>query len=119
MPGGRRWRWSDDPFSYTKLCITVPALVFLGVVLISAFEKGQQWLDQWLPSSSALNVVVVGSIGLAAYLFFLKVVWKLLPAGIRARIPYDREEAIELKGDVRSFWDLCRLIMRTIFKEGK
>jgi len=112
MPGGRRWRWSDEPFSYTKLCITVPVLVFFGVVLASAFEKGQQWLDRWLPSSNILNVAAVGAIGLGAYLFFLKVVWKLLPAGIRARIPYDRIEASQLKGDVRSFWDLCMLILR-------
>ncbi len=112
MPGGRRWRWSDEPFSYTKLCITIPALVFFGVVFISAFEKGQQWLVHWLPSSNILNVAAVGLIALAAYLFFLKVVWRLLPADIRAHIPYDLQEARELKGDVRSFWDLCKLILR-------
>jgi hypothetical protein len=112
MPGGRRWRWSDEPFSYTKLCITIPALVFFGVVLTSAFEKGQKLMDHWLPSSNILDVAAVGLIALAGYLFFLKVVWRLLPTDIRARIPYDREEANELKGDVRSFWGLCKLILR-------
>jgi len=47
------------------------------------------------------------------YLFFMKVLWRLLPAKIRARIPYDRQEAIESKGDIKSFWDLRKLVLRT------
>jgi len=104
VPGARRWNPSDEPFSYTKLCYFTPILVFGVVLLISVFEG-----DEWLPSSAALNVAIVSAIALAVYLFFLKVVWRLLPAGIRARIPYDRKQAMELKGDIRSFWELRRL----------
>jgi RHS repeat-associated protein len=39
----------------------------------------------------------------------MKVLWRLLPASIRARIPYDAKEASESKGDIRSFWDLRKL----------
>jgi len=97
MPGFSRWRWSDEPFSYTKLCTTIPLLVFAVVLLISLFGR-----DQWMPSSDALSVAFVGLIALATYVFFLKVVWRLLPVGVRARIPYDRKEAGELKGDIKS-----------------
>src|SRR5207248_10008207 len=76
VPGARRWNPSDEPFSYTKLCYFTPILVFGVVLLISVFEG-----DEWLPSSAALNVAIVSAIALAVYLFFLKVVWRLLPAG--------------------------------------
>src|SRR5229473_3375088 len=98
MPGFGRWHPSEEPFSYTKLCAFVPILVFATVLFISMF-KG----DKWLPSSMALSVAIVGLTAAAIYLFFLKVVWLLLPGGIRARIPYDRQEASESKGDIRSF----------------
>jgi hypothetical protein len=104
MPGSIRWRWSDEPFSYQKLCYSVPMLVFFGVVIASAFG------DNWLPSSNFLDVLLVGLIAGAIYLFFLKVVWQLLPARIRARIPYDRQEAENSKGDVKSFREFCRVI---------
>lgn len=52
---------------------------------------------------------MVGVIAAATYFFVLKVVWLLLPGGIRARIPYDSKEANESKGDIRSFWDLRKL----------
>jgi hypothetical protein len=102
-----------------KLCFYyLPGLlVFLGIValLISALG-GLQWLELvggWLPSSVLLRVVIgVALIG-AYYLFFMKVLWRLLPAGIRARIPYDAKEASQSKGDVRSFWDLRKLVLPT------
>ncbi|MGB8589862.1 MAG: hypothetical protein WCD40_00665 [Candidatus Acidiferrales bacterium] len=108
MPGFRRWHPSEEPFSYTKLCTAIPILVFGTVLLISMF-KG----DKWLPSSVALSVVIVGLIAAAIYFLFLKVVWLLLPGGIRARIPYDRKEASESKGDVKSFWDIRKLVVPT------
>jgi hypothetical protein len=104
MPGGIRWKWGDEPFSYTKLCYAIPILVFMSAVVIPLFK------EDWLPRSSFLNVLLVGSIALVVYLFFLKIVWRLLPARIRARIPYNRQEAENFKGDVRSFWDLCRAL---------
>jgi hypothetical protein len=107
MPGARRWRPSEEPFSYTKLCAPVPVLVFVAILLISTFTE-----DRWLPSSMVLNVAVVGLIAAAAYFFFLKIVWLLLPGGVRARIPYDRREASESKGDIKSFWDLRKLLAR-------
>ena len=106
MPGGARWRWSDEPFSYTKLCYTVPGIVICSWLFLS----GIGW-DAWLPKSNFLCVVVVGLIAVAAYVFFLTVVWDLLPNRIRERTPFDQIEAERLKGDVRSFWDLCKLIL--------
>ena len=71
------------------------------------------WLKGRRPrllSSIFLSVVVVGLIAAAIYFFFLKVVWLLLPRSIRVRIPYDRKEASESKGDIKSFWDLRKLV---------
>ena len=119
MPGGRPWNPSKEPFSYAKLCYYYfpSLLLFLGlaVLLVSAF-RDLQWLDQigkWLPSSALLRVVIgVALIG-GYYLFFMKVLWRLLPASIRTRIPYDAKEASQLKGDIRSFWDLRKLVLPT------
>ena len=72
-----------------------------------------RWLKRRRPrllSSIFLSVVVVGLIAAAIYFFFLKVVWLLLPRSIRVRIPYDRKEASESKGDIKSFWDLRKLV---------
>jgi hypothetical protein len=115
MPGFRRWHPSEEPFSYTKLCFYyLPCmLLFLGLaaMLVSAFGK-LQWLDrlgEWLPSSIPLGIAI-GAVFIGAYdLFFMKVLWKLLPASVRARIPYDAKEASESKGDIKSFWDLRKL----------
>jgi hypothetical protein len=104
MPGGVRWNWGDEPFSYQKLCYVIPMVVFLVAVAIPLSG------DQWLPRSNFLNVVVVAAVGVIVYLFFLKVVWRLLPARKRERIPYNRQEAVNSKGDVRSFRDFCRVI---------
>jgi ABC-type Fe3+ transport system permease subunit len=106
MPGATRWRWSDEPFSYTKLCYAVPPLVFAIVLLLSAVG-----IDEWLPKSISFSVVTVGFIALASYFFFLIVVWRLLPARIRVRIPYDRKEAAEQKGDIRSFWTFYKVLL--------
>jgi len=106
MPGFPRWRWSNEPFSYTKLCYLVPLLVFAPAAFFPAFER-----CRWLPSSNVLRVATVGLIALGAYYFFLKVVWKLLPARVRERTPYDLKEAVELKGDVRSFRDFCKVLL--------
>jgi len=117
MPGGRRWHPSEEPFSYTKLCFYyLPCwLLFLSLaaLMVSAFG-GLQWLDQvgsWLPSSVLLRIVIGAALLGAYYLFFMKVLWWLLPASIRARIPYDAKEASESKGDIRSFWDLHKLVL--------
>ena len=115
MPGFRRRHPSEEPFSYTKLCYYYfPGLLaFLGIValLISAFGK-LQWLDHldsWLPSS-IVSGVAFGAAFIGGYYFlFMKVLWRLLPASIRARIPYDAKEASESKGDIKSFWDLRKL----------
>ena len=105
MLGGARWSWGDEPFSYQKLCYVIPMAVFLVAVAIPLTG------DQWLPQSNFLNVALVGAAGVIAYLFFLKVVWRLLPARKRDRIPYNREEAENSKGDVRSFLDFCKVIL--------
>ena len=47
----------------------------------------------------------------AYYVFFTQVIWKLLPASIRTRFPYGAKEANESKGDIRSFWDLRKLVL--------
>ena len=103
MPGRARWKPSHEPFSYQKLCYFVPGLVFIGAVVVQ-FRYGE------LPVSDSLNVLLVGFVGVASYLFFLKVVWLLLPISTRARIPYNRQEAENSKGDVRSFKDFCRML---------
>lgn len=36
---------------------------------------------------------------------------RIRAASIRARIPYDAREASESKGDIRSFWDLHKLVL--------
>jgi hypothetical protein len=91
-------------------------LAFLGIaaLLISAFGK-LQWVDRpgsWLPSSIPLEIAIGAGVIVAYYLFFMKVLWRLLPASVRARIPYDAKEACESKGDIRSFWDLRKLVLR-------
>jgi len=118
MPGFGRWNPSEEPFSYARLCLYyIPCLlVFLGIaaLLTSAFG-GLQWLDQigsLLPSSVPLGVAIGAALIGTYYVFFLKLLWKLLPASIRARIPYDAKEAHESKGDIRSFWDLRKLVLR-------
>ena len=115
MPGFRRWHPNEEPFSYTKLCnYYLPGLVVIGAVLFTAF-RGFGWLEQWdkwFPSTF-VNVAVFFVIAVAVYLLVLKLVWRLLPASIRARIPYDRQEAMELKGDIKSFWDLRKLVLPT------
>ena len=123
MPGGVRWRPEDEPFSYWKLCLYyLPGLalfLWMLALLVSMFG-GLPWLWRWLDqvdkvghSSELLRVAMLGAFVGAYYLFFMKVLWNLLPANMRARIPYDRKEAIELKGDIRSVWDLRKLIIRT------
>jgi hypothetical protein len=117
MPGFRRWNPTEEPFSYAKLCFYyIPCLlVFLGIaaLLISAFG-GLQWLDRvgsWFPSSVPVRVAIGAALIGGYYVFFMKVLWNLLPASIRARIPYDAREASESKGDIRSFWDLHKLVL--------
>lgn len=115
MPGFGRWSPNEEPFTYTKLCnYYLPVLLFIGILLFTAFH-GFGWLEQWdkwFPSSF-LNVAVFLVIAIAAYFFVLKVVWWVLPASVRARIPYDRQEARDSKGDIKSVWDLRKLVRRT------
>src|SRR5690242_8025651 len=116
MPGGRPWNPSKEPFSYAKLCYYYfpGLLLFLGLaaLLVSAFG-GLPWLDQvwkWLPSSTFWRVVIAATlVGPGYYFLSMKILWRLLPASVRARIPYDAREASESKGDIRSFWDLRKL----------
>jgi hypothetical protein len=42
--------------------------------------------------------------------FSMKLLWRLLPASIRARIPYDAKEASESKGDIRSLREPRELV---------
>ena len=115
MPGAPRWNPNDEPFSYTKLCnYYLPGFVLIGALLLTAF-RGFGWLEQfdnWFPSAS-LNVAAILLVAVTVYVFLLKVVWRVLPATVRARIPYNREEAMESKGDIRSIWDLRKLVFRT------
>jgi hypothetical protein len=105
MPGAPRWHWSDEPFSYTKLCYVVPGFVIAIWLLLSVIG-----LDEWLPTSATFDVALVGVSALLAYLFFRIFVWRFLPTKVRSRTPYDRKEANEQKGDVRSFWDMCKVL---------
>lgn len=123
MPGGIRWEPAKEPFSYMKLCFYYlpgfAVLLWMVALLTSAFGGFRwlgQWLDklgQWLPSSVLLRVVLGAALLGAYYLFFMKVLWRLLPASIRARIPYNRREALESKGNIKSLWHLCKLLVRT------
>jgi divalent metal cation (Fe/Co/Zn/Cd) transporter len=112
MPGFRRWHPSEEPFSYTKLCFYyIPCclvLLVIAALLVSAFGK-LQWLDGLVPSSIPWGIAIGAAFVVAYYLFFMKLLWKLLPASVRARIPYDAKEANESKGDIRSLWDLRKL----------
>jgi hypothetical protein len=38
-----------------------------------------------------------------------RLLWKVFPAHVKVRIPYDLEEALQKKGDVRSYKDLPKL----------
>jgi len=116
MPGVGRWRWPrstneanwfTEPFSYTKLSYAIPIVVFTVAVLVSISNV------DYSPSSLFLRVIIVGFIAFAAQVIFLKIVWRLLPANFRARIPYDGNDAREQKGDIKSFWDLLKVIVRT------
>jgi hypothetical protein len=118
MPGFRRWHPSEEGFNYAKLWFYyVPCwFVFAGIagMLISAFG-GLQWFGQignWFPSSVPLRIAIAIALIAAYYLFFMKVLWRLLPADVRARIPYNAKEASESKGDIRSLSDLRKLVLR-------
>jgi uncharacterized protein YybS (DUF2232 family) len=118
MPGFRRWHPNEEGFSYAKVWFYyVPCwLVLLGiaVTLISVFG-GLQWFNQignWFPSSVPLRIAIAVGLIAAYYLFFMKILWRLLPASIRARIPYDAKEASESKGDIKSLSDLRKLVLR-------
>jgi hypothetical protein len=119
MPGGVRWEPTKEPFSYAKLCFYyIPGLlVFVGIALLVASAFGTlPWLGQigsWLPSSVPLRIAIGAALIVGYYFFCLKMVWRLLPADVRARIPYDRQEALESKGDIKSFWDLRKLLLPT------
>src|SRR5882672_3788093 len=98
MPGGIRWHPSDEPFSYTMLCNYYLPCVALIIALVVSAVKGIDWMDEVgkrLPSSNILSAAIVILGMFVVYVFFLKVVWMLLPYRIRERIPYDRKEAIE------------------------
>jgi hypothetical protein len=119
MPGGIRWDPTKEPFSYVKLCFYyLPgSLAFSGIVVLLISAIGDlPWLYRvggWLPSSVLLRAVIgVALIG-AYYLFFMKVLWRLLPASTRARIPFDAKEAGQSKGDIRPFRDLRKLVLPT------
>jgi hypothetical protein len=99
MPGGGV-RSSEIPFSYSKLCYEIAGIVLVAAGFI---------LGDWHPSSGFVEVMVAGFIAGATLLLLLNVVWRFLPDSVRARIPYDSKEAGELKGDIRSFWDLRKL----------
>jgi hypothetical protein len=118
MPGFRRWHPNEERFSYFKVWFYyVPCwLIFLGIaiMLISALG-GWQWFDQignWVPSSVPLRIALAVGLMAAYYLFFMKILWKVLAASIRARIPYDAKEASESKGDIKSLGDLRKLVLR-------
>ncbi len=115
MPGVGRWRWprstsetnwSSQPFSYTKLSYAIPVIVFIVAVAVS-FSNAD-----YLPLSLILAVVIVGLAAFAAQIIFLRIVWRLLPSSFRARIPYDSKDARERKGNIKSFWELLKLIGR-------
>jgi hypothetical protein len=119
MPSGVRWDPVKEPFSYAKLCFYylpgLLVLIVIAVLVMSAFGE-LQWLDRagsWFPSSTPWRVAIGAALLAGYYLFFLKILWSFLPANIRARIPYDRQEALEWKGDIKSFWDLRKLVLPT------
>src|SRR3954469_3147168 len=104
MPGAARWRWQDSPFSYEKLCYMVPVMVIVTILLSDFFYA-------WLPKSDIWSLVIVSSLSLAALLFVYKVVWRFIPERVTARVPYNFQEAQMSKGDVRSFWQFCRVLI--------
>jgi hypothetical protein len=119
MPGGVRWDPTKEPFSYWKVCFyylpCTGVLLWTMALLAAAFGE-ERWLDKlesWLPSSTLQGAAMSAAFVLGYYLFFMKILWRLLPMNVRERIPYDRQEATQSKGDIKSLWDLRKLVLPT------
>jgi hypothetical protein len=112
MLRGRPQDWKAIPFSYKKMCYAVEiwfGLLSLGLLAWQFLVSGREaW--QLLAIWAAVNFVFQRLLeGL---------VWKSLPADLKANIPYDAVEAARGKGVIHSYRDLFRwLRMRKASEE--
>jgi len=112
--GRKRRKWREQPFSYVKACELVERVVFVTTIIATIFTD---FFTDFLSRYSDLVLVVVGCCfmaGMIGLMFFLeRLVWKRLPAHIRARIPYDAAEAAQDKGDIRSYMQLVKVLVNS------
>ncbi len=102
--GEKRLSWSDYPFSYLKVCRTFEAVVLAVVAIALGFVGNFSRPTLWL-------VFLCVGLGLVTLSLILeRVVWRFLPPGVQARIPYDAREALEKKGDIRSYREFLKLL---------
>jgi hypothetical protein len=92
-----------QPFSYVKACRAIETLIFIGTMIALGFSNlGSGHSDVLIMSAVAAEILIL-------MLVLEKIVWKRLPAHIKARVPYDLKEALQQKGDIRSFRDFLKL----------
>ncbi len=112
MPGSSRWiyprrtsspPWTHQPFSYVKVCRAAETVLFIAImVALGIFVSGSEHSD-------LLIMGCVAAVIISVMVILEKIIWKMLPAHVKARIPYDMKEALENKGDIRQLRDLPRL----------
>jgi hypothetical protein len=101
--GQKRGSWIEQPFNYVKACRFVETvLLVVTAITISVSDLGSRYSYVIITICVAAEIIVV-------MLILERLVWKLLPPSVRARIPYDVGEALQQKGDVRSYRDLPKL----------
>jgi hypothetical protein len=95
--------WHRQPFSYVKACRAIETLVFMATMVTVGFSNlGSKYSDLAIMACIMVEILIV-------MLLLERVLWKLLPLRVRDRVPYDVEEALKQKGDVRSYRDLPKL----------
>ena len=109
--GRKRRKWSEQPFSYVKACRLVERVVFITTIVVAMLtDVFTDFLSRYS------DLVVVGCImaGMIGLMFILEqLLWRRLPPRIKARIPYDSAEALQNKGDIRSYKQLVKALVNS------
>jgi hypothetical protein len=111
FPLGRKRRtWREQPFSYVKACQLVERVVFVTTIIAAMLTDFFTDLLSGYSGFVMVGYLAAQTIGL---MFILeRLLWKRLPSDIKARIPYDSAEAAEDKGDIRSYKQLVKVLVR-------
>jgi hypothetical protein len=95
--------WHRQPFSYVKLCRAIETLIFIATMIALGFSNlGSGHSDALIMGSVAAEILILMWV-------LEKIVWRLLPAHLKARVLYALEEALQQKGDIRSFRDFLKM----------